>query len=306
MQRYYDSAGPITDHSTVLKHVDTPFLVEDHKQSDAGKPTFIEGPHVSCPWCHVAIPIPSNTAEDDTTMDGCPQCAACLSSAHRDEILPSTGGGPACRAQTLSEAELVERATESLNSDLKLALKGKASKSKKKAKPAEDNGDRGKLWSIAARVLMKLLCSARMARYDLLRPVCHLACHVAKWNSECDRRLHKLVCYVNSTLHLRMIGWAGDKLEDVQPHIYADADFTGCTASQKFTNGVHHVLRGPNTCFPIEGVSKRQSCVSTSTTEAEIVAGFFALKTVGLPELAMWAHILPLLLHLLSTRTTKP
>ena len=90
-----------------------------------------------------------------------------------------------------------------------------------------------------------------------------------------------------------MIGWCGDKLEDVQPHIYADADFAGCTASQKSTNGVHHVLRGPNTCFPIEGISKRQSCVSTSTTEAEIVAGFFALKTVGLPALAMWEAVLP-------------
>ena len=33
--------------------------------------------------------------------------------------------------------------------------------------------------------------------------------------------------------------------------------------------------------------------MNTSTTEAEIVAGFFALKTVGLPALAMWEHILP-------------
>ena len=60
-------------------------------------------------------------------MDGYPQCAACLNSAHRDEILSSTDGGPGCRAQTLSEAELVERAAESLNSDLKFALKGMAS-----------------------------------------------------------------------------------------------------------------------------------------------------------------------------------
>ena len=161
---------------------------------------------MSCPWCHVAIPIPSSSTEDNNSADVYPKCAACLSSKG-DEILPSANGGPACRAQTLSEAELVDRATEALNSDLKFALKGKASKSKKKAKLIpEDNGDRGKLWSIAARVLMKLLYCARMARYDLLRPVCHLACHVSKWTSECDRRLHKLVCYVNCTLHLRMIG----------------------------------------------------------------------------------------------------
>ncbi len=166
---------------------------------------------------------------------------------------------------------------------------------KAKSKDQEDASkvDPGFLGPIATRVLMKILYAARMARYDLLRAVCHLACNVSKWTSECDRRLVRLVSYIQSTLSYRMVGWVGDDLSHVQPHLYADADFAGCTSSQKSTNGLHHVLRGPNTCFPIHGASKRQSCVSVSTPEAEMVAGFYAMKTVGIPAMMIWERILP-------------
>ena len=52
-------------------------------------------------------------------------------------------------------------------------------------------------------------------------------------------------------------------------------------------------IRGPNSCFPISGQSKRQSCASHSTPEAEIVAGDFALRLCGLPALNLWHTLLP-------------
>ena len=140
---------------------------------------------------------------------------------------------------------------------------------------------------------MKILRAARLARFDLLRAVTHLATYVTKWTSECDRRLHRLIGYIKSTKHYRMVGWVGDELSCVQPHLFADADFAGCVDTQRSTSGVHSVMRGPNTCFPIAGQSKRQGCVSHSTPEAELVATHFALRTSGLPSLIMWDKILP-------------
>jgi hypothetical protein len=122
--------------------------------------------------------------------------------------------------------------------------------------------DRGRLHAVAAKILMKILYAARMARFDLLRAVCHLACYITKWSTGCDRRLHRLVCYIHSTKHFRMIGWVGDDLSNLQPHMFADADFAGCTSSQRSTSGLHITVRGPNSCFPIVGCSKRQGCVS--------------------------------------------
>eukprot|EP00972_Heterocapsa_arctica_P044911 6628133-Heterocapsa_arctica.AAC.1 len=67
-----------------------------------------------------------------------------------------------------------------------------------------------------------------------------------------------------------MIGWVGDELTAVQPHLFADGDFTGCVETQRSTSGYHFCIRGPNTCFPVAGVSKHQGCVSHSTPEAEM------------------------------------
>ena len=44
----------------------------------------------------------------------------------------------------------------------------------------KDEEPRGELQPIAARILMKALFAARMARYDLLRPTCYLATMITK------------------------------------------------------------------------------------------------------------------------------
>jgi len=69
------------------------------------------------------------------------------------------------------------------------------------ARPVADEKEtKGVLAPIAARVLMKVLFAARMARFDLLRAVQGLAAQVTKWSADCDKALHRLTCYVNSTL----------------------------------------------------------------------------------------------------------
>ncbi len=92
----------------------------------------------------------------------------------------------------------------------------------------------------------------------------------------------------HTTLHYRMVGWVGDKPEQLEPHLFADADFAGCLDSQRSTTGLHLAIRGPATCFPIDGATKQRTCVSHSTPEAEIVAADFALRTAGLPALQLW------------------
>ena len=60
------------------------------------------------------------------------------------------------------------------------ALRSK-SKKKKKDLSAEDLiRDLGRLQPIAASILMNILYAARMARFDLLRATCKLACYTTK------------------------------------------------------------------------------------------------------------------------------
>ncbi len=153
---------------------------------------------------------------------------------------------------------------------------------------ADAPGGCGVLQPYAAKVLMKLLYGARLARFDLLRAINNLAGYITKWTPECDKRLHRIMCYVHTSLHYRMVGWVGDKADQLQPHLFADADFAGCPESQRSTSGLHLAIRGPATCFPIAGASKRQTCVAFSTPEAELSAAAFALRMAGLPGLQLW------------------
>ena len=71
---------------------------------------------------------------------------------------------------------------------------------------AEEDTTSSRLAPYAAKVLMKILYAARYARFDLLRAVCVLAQHVSKWTRECDAKLYRLICYINSSYHIRMTG----------------------------------------------------------------------------------------------------
>ena len=138
---------------------------------------------------------------------------------------------------------------------------------------------------------MKMLYAAMLARFDLLKAVQALATKVSKWDHACDRKLHRLVCYINSTLDYRLIGHIGDPPESLEIALYSDADFASCLETSKSTSGVLIALKGPNTFFPLNASSKKQTCVSHSTPEAEIVAADVALRSEGLPALQLWDKV---------------
>ena len=195
----------------------TPFWPEGHRDSEAGGAGA--GPVIECPYCKHACPPP----------------------------------------RVYKSVEELEKRDHARRSALKKEIEG----SGVRAAPQEVSGTRaatsdkfsttpvvGRLQPVASRILMKILWVARLARPDLLRAVCHLACFVTKWDPSCDRRLHRLVGYIHGSKSLRQIGYVADTLGCLEPHLFADADFAGCTATQRSTSGLHLVIRGPGTCFP--------------------------------------------------------
>ena len=139
-----------------------------------------------------------------------------------------------------------------------------------------DDALEGELGFAACRVLMKALWLGRLARPDLVKPIGDLASFVQKWSRNCDKQLHRLVCYINSTVNSTLVGTVQDSTEDLHLSLYVDADFAG-ERDAKSTSGGFLILSGPHTRFPLAWVSKRQTSVSRSTTEAEIVSLAYSL-----------------------------
>ena len=155
------------------------------------------------------------------------------------------------------------------------------------ARPLEENEKAGRLQPIASKVLMKILFAARMARWDLLRATQSLASRVTKWSCDCDIGLHRLVAYINSTLHITMSGFIGDSINDCQLWLFCDSDFAG-EFDAKSTTGCALFLVGPNTYYPLNAFSKKQTSVTMSSTESEVVAANQGIRAQGLPSLSLW------------------
>lgn len=79
----------------------------------------------------------------------------------------------------------------------------------------------------------------------------------------------------------------GDPIGQCHLALFSDADVAGDLAESKSTNGCYIALIGPNTFAPLGAASETQTCVSHSSTESEMVALDFAIRTEGLPLLSL-------------------
>jgi hypothetical protein len=146
----------------------------------------------------------------------------------------------------------------------------------------------GKLSKIVCKVLMKILYIARLARSDLLRAVGALSTMITKWDSLCDRKLFRIIRYINGSTGWRQIGFIGDGPDEPEFGLLSDADFAGDREAMRSTSSVFLALLR----FPLAAQSKKHTAVSHSTVEAEIVAADHAIRMSGLPALPLWERLL--------------
>ena len=79
----------------------------------------------------------------------------------------------------------------------------------------------------------------------------------------------------------------GDVPEDCQLFLFTDASFAGEIENSKSTSGCVLVLCGPQTWAPITWLCKKQTAVSHSSTEAEVISMDAGLRLEGIPALSL-------------------
>ena len=124
----------------------------------------------------------------------------------------------------------------------------------------------------ANSMIMKLLWLGRMTRWDLLRQICLLAGQVSKWSLACDRMLHRLMCYIYHTKDHCLSISVGDTADKWSLHLYTDADLAKCPFTKRSTSGIYVEIVSDNTSSGVIGMSVKQTAMSESTPEAELVA----------------------------------
>ena len=158
--------------------------------------------------------------------------------------------------------------------------------------PPEDFQKKGALSPVASKIVLKALYLARLARPDLLWTVNSLARNVTKWTVADDKRVHRLMSYIQHTGNHVMKSFVGDEAKECQIMLFCDASFAGDLMDSKSTSGAIMCLVGPNTFAPISWICKKQGAVSHSSTEAEVISMDAGMRLEAVPALTLWEIVL--------------
>ena len=100
----------------------------------------------------------------------------------------------------------------------------------------------------------------------------------------------------------------GNTAKQCRLGLFQDSDFAGDFEDSKSTSGGTLCIFGSHTFVPISWMCKKQTAVSHSSTESEIISLDTGLRLDGLPALELWDLIVSVFgsVSLISDRTGRP
>ena len=143
----------------------------------------------------------------------------------------------------------------------------------------------GKLEKHAAHLVMKLMYGARMALPYLCIVVGRLSSQITRWTADSDRRLHRVYCYLQDALEVKLTGTLSTAdLHSFKIGAWPDADFNGDVHTTKSTSGYWlEVMGDQGRRFPLCWGARRQGCTTQCTAEAETVSLSACVKNAAIP-----------------------
>ena len=142
----------------------------------------------------------------------------------------------------------------------------------------------GELSQVCSQIVLKCLCLARVRRPDILWSVNKLARSITKWTKACDKRLNRQIphcaykqyCYVGYTSKQCRLG------------LFQDSDFAEDLEDSKSLLEEHCAFLEAIHLFQKSWMCKKQTSVSHSSTESEIISLDAGLRFDGLLAVELW------------------
>ena len=153
----------------------------------------------------------------------------------------------------------------------------------------------GELSKICSHIVLKCENLARIGRPDILRSVNKLARSITQWTKACDKRLSRLISYIHHTCEYRQYCHVGNTSKQCRLGLFQDSDFAGDLEDSKSISGGTLCIFGSHTFVPISWMCKKQTSVSNSSTESEIISLDTGLRLDGLRALELWDLIVAVL-----------
>ena len=114
------------------------------------------------------------------------------------------------------------------------------------------------------------------------------------------KRLARLISYIHYTSEYRQYCYVGNTAQQCRQGLVQDSDFEG-DLSKSTSLGTLCIFES-HTFVPISWMCKKQTPVSRSSTEAEIISLDAGLRTDGFPALTLWDLVIEVF-HSVPNRT---
>ena len=138
------------------------------------------------------------------------------------------------------------------------------------------------LSKVCSQIVLKCLYLARIGRPDILWSANKLARSITKWTKACDKRLNRLISYIHHTCEYKQYCYVGNIAKQCRLGLFQDSDFAGDLEDSKSTSGGTLCVFGSHTFVPICWMCKKQTAVSHSSTESEIISLDAGLRLDGI------------------------
>ena len=153
----------------------------------------------------------------------------------------------------------------------------------------------GEFPKVCSQIVLKCLYLARIGRPDILWSVKKLARSITKWTKACDKRLNRLISYIHHTCEYKQYCCVGNTAKQCRLGLFQDSDFAGDLEDAKSTSIGTLCVFESQTFVPISWMCKKQTSVSHSSTESEIISLDAGLRMDGKPLFDLWDLIVTVL-----------
>ena len=161
----------------------------------------------------------------------------------------------------------------------------------------------GELSQVCSQLVLKCENLARIGRPDILWSVNNVARSITKWTKACDKRPNRLNSKIHHTCEYKQYCHVGNTAKQCRLGLFQDSDFAGDLEDSKSTSGGTLCVLGSHTFVPISWMCKKQTSVSHSSTESEIISLDVGLRLDGIPALDLSDLIVSVLAN--TTQTSE-
>ena len=169
----------------------------------------------------------------------------------------------------------------------------------------EEMGSLGELSQLCLQIVLKCLYLARIGRSDVLWSVKKLARVITKWTRACDKRLARFISYIHHASEYRQHCYVGNTAKQCRLGLFQDSDFAGDLEDSKSTSGGILCIFGCHTFVQTSWMCNKQTSVSHSSTEAEVISLDAGVRMDGIPALTLWDLVIEVF-HSAPNRTDGP